>query len=266
MANKKKNETEETVKKSSTAKKTANTTKQQTKKTTNQQQKKKSTTSSKTESTPKKETVNNNKKEEIKETEKIAEKIDYDTEIDDGFSTKNEATNTPLIIGIIVILVLMVILICVAGGKGSYNKDANTTLNQTNQSSSVETESASIKDDEKKDLTSISIDEYLSLKKSSSKYSVIYIGRPTCSHCVIQKPIMEHLVYKDNVTINYLNTDDLSDSDITKLRDSDEYFESGWGTPLTLIVKDDKIVDKIEGEASISTLEDLFKKYDLISE
>lgn len=280
MANKKTNEKEEAVKKTNTAKtvkknstaKANNTTK---KKETSSKTPSKNTTKSK----PKKEKeiIKEEKQEEVikkttskKENQVETAPIKNDSkeitldEIDDGFSSNVNSGNRGLILAIVVILVLMVIIICVVGTKGNYNNPYIAP--GTNTTGSVQDESDNIKDEEKSDLTTIGIDEYLSLKDSSEEASVIYVGRPTCSHCVIQKPIMEHLVYKYNIKINYLNTDDLSDSDITKLRDSDEYFQSGWGTPLTLIVKGGKIEDKIEGEASISTLTSLLKQYNIISE
>ncbi|MBO5138255.1 MAG: thioredoxin family protein [Bacilli bacterium] len=276
MANKKKTENEEAVKKTTTVKtvKKNNTTKTNntTKKKETSEKKPSSKTTKKTPSTEEKivkeekvEAVAKELEESVKtnSTSKDTENLLFD-EIDDGFSSKKSSNNTGLILAIVLILALMVIIICVVGTKGSYNQ--NTLTGQNTTTSSVEQESANIKDEEKKDLTTINIDEYLSLKDSSDASSVIYIGRPTCSHCVIQKPIMEHLAYKYDITINYLNTDELSDDDITKLRDSDEYFKSGWGTPLTLIVKDGKIQDKIEGEASINTLTSLFKQHSIISE
>lgn len=271
MANKKKTEIEEKTKKTSatkTTKKKTNVAKKETTKTTNKEAAK---------TTPKKQ-ENKVVKEEKKKVEKIVKEemnipkvpeedinINEDIEIDDGFSSNKSSSNIGITLAIIIILALMIIIIFIAGTKGSYN-DSTSTLDTSTITNDAGSDSASIKDEEKADLTSIDIDKYLALKKSSDSYSVIYIGRPTCSHCVVQKPIMEHLVYKYNIVINYLDTDTLSDDDIDKFRDSDEYFSEGWGTPLTLIVKDNKIVDKIEGEASISTVTELLKKYSIISE
>ena len=75
---------------------------------------------------------------------------------------------------------------------------------------------------------------------------------------------MEHLVYKYGVKVNYLNTDDLDDDGISKLQSSNEYFSEGWGTPLTLVVKDGDVKDKASGETSIADLVSMFEKYDLI--
>jgi len=51
---------------------------------------------------------------------------------------------------------------------------------------------------------------------------------------------------------------------ISKLQSSNEYFSEGWGTPLTLVVKDGDIKDKASGETSIADLVSMFEKYDLI--
>ena len=93
---------------------------------------------------------------------------------------------------------------------------------------------------------------------------VIYIGRPTCGHCVKQKPIMENIQFEYDVEINYLNTDELNDDGINQLISSNEYFKDGFGTPLTLIVKDNEILDKAVGETSKADMVELFKKYSLI--
>ena len=211
--------------------------------------------------TPKKETVkkDNIKNEEVKVTEKKETKV--------VSNTKRNA----VIRNIILVALLAVFFIVVAVISGNNSKEySNGTSSSSSTSSQTTTgdaqsESASIKDDEKKELNNINIDKYLELLKADS-YSIIYIGRPTCSHCAVQKPIMEHLVYKYDLVINYLNTDELSEEGFNKLQKSNEYFSSGWGTPTTLVVKNNEIVDKFEGETSIEDLTTMFKKYNFISE
>ena len=228
-----------------------------------------SSTTTKKKEAPKKTSTNssNTKKEnkKVKEEKKVKETIE-EKKVDDGFSIKKTGTsNVGILIAISLIIILLIVIIALAGSKGKYNT-TNTENGGTSSSQTLQGESSSIKDDERKDLKTINIDEYLSLKESNDSYSIIYVARPTCSFCVLQKPIMENVVYRYDITVNYLNTDELSDEDVNKLRDSDEYFEGGWGTPLTLIVRDNKIVDKIEGATVSSNLIELFKKYDIITE
>jgi len=215
--------------------------------------------------------------EEIKEVEeetkekKVAKKTTIAEEkiIEDKEVEKTDS-NSNLAKGIIIVILLIaffttITLIGNTSKKGAYSKD-QTTNNNENSVGDAAGESANISEDEMGDLKNIGIEEYLDIKENNEKYSIIYIGRPTCSHCEVQKPLMQHMVYKYNVEINYLNTDELDDDGIGKLQKSDDYFSEGWGTPLVLIVKGDKIIDKSEGETSIEELTEMFKEYDLINE
>ena len=255
----KKKTTNTSAKKSSTVKKTTATAKK-----TNTS--KKATATKNTNVASKKKVPVENKEKAIEEkVEKKVVQVEEVKTVDDSkdnatsVNKNNDSTNKVTIVVVICLVVAIIISMVVTSSSGSYNKGNGSS----SSAGSVEEESNSIKDSEKADLTSIGIDQYLELLKGSEA-SVIYIGRPTCSHCVIQKPIMEHLVYKYGVKVNYLNTDDLDDDGISKLQSSNEYFSEGWGTPLTLVVKDGDIKDKASGETSIADLVSMFEKYDLI--
>ena len=165
------------------------------------------------------------------------------------------------IVGLVVLAIVIILSICINPSSGKYLKnDVGTT---TNNGGSPTSGSGEIPEEERKELTSITIDQYLE-KLKGEEASVIYIGRPTCSHCVAQKPIMENIVFEYDVTINYLNTDDLDDDGINKLVSSNEYFSEGFGTPLTLIVKNNEIVDKAVGETSKTDMVNMFKNNSII--
>lgn len=120
----------------------------------------------------------------------------------------------------------------------------------------------------------VSYEEYEKLIKDSSTH-VITIGQTSCSHCIAIKPALNSIGKDYGLTINYLNLTDLTEdernafygslSDI-KYNDPD-FIESGsFGTPLTLTVKNGKVIDYISGERTISQLTREFKKQGLISE
>lgn len=191
-------------------------------------------------------------KEEIKETNK------------EEIEKNHDAVIRNIIIAVLVVVLLIVLFVLNNNSSKKYTKSTSSSGNTSSQTTSgVAEEASKISDDEKGDLTNVTIDEYLNLLKGDS-YSIIYIGRPTCAHCQNEEPIMRYMVYKYDLKINYLNTDELDSDGQKKLQDSNEYFESGWGTPLILVVKDNKIVDKFEGETSIEDLTTMFKKYELI--
>lgn len=173
------------------------------------------------------------------------------------------STNTLYtIIGLAVLAIVIVLTIVIKPSDSDYkNGNGEGTIGGNNVTTSPADED--IPEDKRKELNSISIDKYLEMLKGDET-KVIYIGRPTCGHCVKQKPIMENIQFEYDVEINYLNTDELNDDGINQLISSNEYFKDGFGTPLTLIVKDNEILDKAVGETSKANMVELFKKYSLI--
>ena len=170
--------------------------------------------------------------------------------------------------------IIILLLVIVFGGsyfaseiKSNKNTSSKTTTT-TNDQKDTATDSdndAEISEDKQAELNSIDIDKYLSLKKGSDK-SIIYISRPTCHYCQQEDPIIKNIVYETNITVNYLNTDELDDEGNSKLIKSDDYFSEGYGTPLILVVQKNKIVDKIEGLTSKEDIVSFFKKYDFIKD
>ncbi len=151
----------------------------------------------------------------------------------------------------IIIFVIVLLIACYFIGENS-----NKTYATTDEFSK----------EEQADLNEISVDEYLKLKEGKD-VSVIYVARPTCSHCVTQTPRMKYIKYKYKVEVNYLNTDSFNTdgTDYDKVIASDEYFqENDIATPLILIVKDGKIIDMIEGESSVEDVVTLFSENGLV--
>ena len=64
-----------------------------------------------------------------------------------------------------------------------------------------------------------------------------------------------------HLTINYVNTDNFSSDDWSKFQNSFDYLASDeWGTPLTLIVQNGKIVDKNNGYVELDAIKEFFTK------
>lgn len=175
--------------------------------------------------------------------------------------------------GIIIVLILIIVFgasfMATKVGDDSSKKDqADTTMNDTttiDTSSKAQEESASIKEEEQKELESINVERYLELKEKSNP-SIIYIARPTCHYCEIQGPIIKNIAYEKDLTIYYLNTDEMSAEDSSKLIKSDDTFKDGFGTPCTIVVGEDKILGKSEGLTDKETMIEFFKSNKMISE
>ena len=92
------------------------------------------------------------------------------------------------------------------------NNSATSGSSASDMTSRAQQESAKVPDDEKKDFNDIDIDEYLDLY-DGSKNSIVLFSRPTCGYCQIAEPILHHIAYQYKLTINHVNTDEMSSSD-----------------------------------------------------
>ena len=130
----------------------------------------------------------------------------------------------------------------------SDNSNSSTTSSSSasDMTSRAQEESANVPDDEQKDFNDIDIDEYLDLYDGSED-SIVLFSRPTCGFCQIAEPILHHIAYQYKLTINHVNTDEMSSDDETKLVESDDYFSDGFGTPLLVVVSNGEIVDMVSG-------------------
>lgn len=125
-----------------------------------------------------------------------------------------------------------------------------------------------------KEITFIDFDKYQELIKDSGT-NVVVIGQTGCSHCAAIKPVLNEVAKKYNVVINYLNITDFKTGEEEKFYqtltdinyDDEDYVNNGsFGTPLTLIIKNGKVIKYISGERTPSGLVREFKKVGLISE
>lgn len=112
-------------------------------------------------------------------------------------------------------------------------------------------------------LEEIGMNEFITLLNDESS-SIIYIARPGCGYCQQQEPIMKAVVNEYNLTVHYLNTDNLTNENMSYVFKLDEklFGENGknFGTPTTLIVKKGEIVDSVIGLTQNKDLVTFFKE------
>lgn len=125
-----------------------------------------------------------------------------------------------------------------------------------------------------KNITFINYDEYTKLI-SDKKDHIIVVGSTTCPHCQAIKPALNSVAGDYNITINYLTMDDMTDDENGKFfkslgtigYDDEDYVNDGSiGTPLILIVKNNKVSSYFSGERTISQLVREFTKAGFIKE
>lgn len=166
-------------------------------------------------------------------------------------------------VGITVGILLLLIVCFVASSNNSEKYQENTTTEESSDDDVLETaikEAGEVSEEQRTAPNEITIDEYLNIYNGSEK-KLVLLSRPTCQYCQIATPIIENIIYKYDVDINYINTDKLDDESNTKLISSDEYFQEGYGTPTLLVVGDSQIVDQIDGLTTRDDYINFFKQY-----
>ncbi len=150
-------------------------------------------------------------------------------------------------LGISSIAIIVILVIALAFGVSNIKKDDSKS---NNSNETVALEDAGFKE--------VTLDEYLDLIKKDEK-SIILVARPTCSYCEAFAPILSEAKDDLGLTINYIDTDKFSSDDWTTFNESLDYLsENEWGTPLTLIVQNGKVVDANNGYVELDAIKTFF--------
>ena len=168
----------------------------------------------------------------------------------------------------IILVIIIIVLLLVATTVGSNNNSKNQTPEEASENvdkilSNAQQESQKVTDEEKKEFPQINMDTYLEYY-SGEEMKIVLLARPTCTYCQIAEPIIQKIAKDYNLNIDYLNTDEFSEDDQQRLMNSDEFFKEGYGTPVLLIVGQNKIIDKVDGLTDTAHYIDFFKKYEFI--
>ncbi len=167
--------------------------------------------------------------------------------------------STSLIIDAVALIVLLSLWITpIKNNNLKFNNSEGSSKTTTNNEEAEE----EITDDElsKAGFKELSLSEYLDLIKSSDK-QIILVARPTCHYCQQFTPILKQAKEEMNLTVNYINTDNLSTDDWSTFQNSLDYLSSEeWGTPLTLIVQNGKVLDTNNGYVELDSIKTFFSK------
>lgn len=124
-------------------------------------------------------------------------------------------------------------------------------------------ESAAVKEDEKAELASITVEDYINLYSAEGK-SLILLSRPTCSYCKVADPIIRKIAKIYSLDIKYLNPDEFTEDTQRQFVESDELFKEGYGTPLLLVVGNNSIIDIVDGLTDNAHYMEFFQKNEFI--
>ena len=115
-------------------------------------------------------------------------------------------------------------------------------------------------------LHEVSYTQYEDMVKNGDAF-VVVIERTGCSYCQMYMPIMEEVANEQKIAVTYINTDNLSQDEYNKLSTTNKYLKKNqWGTPTTLFMVGDRIVDSIGGYVEKDSIEAFFKDRVVVGE
>ncbi|MBR3162263.1 MAG: hypothetical protein IKF19_06000 [Bacilli bacterium] len=101
-------------------------------------------------------------------------------------------------------------------------------------------------------------------KIDNNESFVFIVERATCSHCQNFMPVAEAFANDNKVPMYYIDTDEMDQSDWSKLEKSNSFFKKNsgnWGTPTTIVLAGNESIEDIAGETDAKSLLKLYKKY-----
>lgn len=109
-----------------------------------------------------------------------------------------------------------------------------------------------IKENNKNRFRDISYKEYKE-EISRDDYTIVFLGRPNCSHCISYKPLINQVLENYHLNGLYLDVNKLKENEFTELRSSinalrNEYNDEGEPvipTPTTIIFKSGEELESI---------------------
>ncbi len=104
-------------------------------------------------------------------------------------------------------------------------------------------------------LNQITYNEYKEFVSSEEAFIVI-IERAGCSYCIQYMPIVESVANEKNIPIYYIDTDTLTKEEFNELSSTNSYLKRNeWGTPTTLFMLGNRVLDTIGGLVEKETFE-----------
>ena len=114
--------------------------------------------------------------------------------------------------------------------------------------------------------TEMTYSEYAE-KLNVEKPFVVVIKRDGCGYCEMYDPIVTEVANEYGLPIRYINMSNLTQEEYNKLGKSNSYLrKEQWGTPTTLFMYGEHVVDSIGGYVEKDTLVEFVKENFVIGE
>ena len=108
-------------------------------------------------------------------------------------------------------------------------------------------------------LNEITYDEYKTMVDNGDAF-VVVIERQGCYYCQQYMPLLEEYVKEKKIAVTYINTDNLTADEYNELSTTNNYLKKNkWGTPTTLFMLGNRVVDSIAGYVEKDSIDEFFK-------
>ena len=123
-----------------------------------------------------------------------------------------------------------------------------------------------ISEEEKSPLSYLDLDSLKKTVKNKEK-SVVVFGQTTCGYCLNYKNALFAAVDDKDINIYYINCDKLEEkTEFYEYIEEFEPFKGSWGTPLTVIFEDGKVVDYLSQAVGYEELLEFLTKNKIVNE
>lgn len=202
-----------------------------------------------------------------KEKNKKEEEYDEYDEITLGDRITEIEKKITAVLWLVVVTMVVALLTLVFVISGESGKTTTTEESGTPTESTSEYDVSAFKEIKAQDLK----------KASKGKTILVYIGRSSCGYCVQFVPVLTEVQKKYNsYTTYYIDIAKILDftgqsgvldeeannimKNLEAVKDQEQLMNENWGaTPMTLVIKDSKIIDSLVGASDAATLENLVK-------
>lgn len=112
----------------------------------------------------------------------------------------------------------------------------------------------------------ITYSNYLEKIDSNEPFLVVIV-KDGCGYCEMYEPILKEVADEYNLPINYINLTNLSEEEYNNLAQSNAYLKKNqWGTPTTLFMLGDSVIDSIGGYVDKDKFVDFVKENFVVNE
>lgn len=108
-------------------------------------------------------------------------------------------------------------------------------------------------------LNQITYNDYKKMVEDGDAF-VVVIERTGCGYCQMYMPILEEYVKEKQIAVTYIDTDTLTEEEFNELSTTNKYLKKNkWGTPTTLFMLGDRVIDVIGGYVEKDAIDNFFK-------